>query len=66
MKAKYTPFIDHLLVGYRVDYPDGTFTHLYFNPSDVEDDESDIPNVFVYEGPHREPEDDTPLCYFDL
>lgn len=51
-------------VGYKVTKPDGVVSYLYFNPSSESDD--GVSNVFVYQGPHGEPGDDTPVCFLDV
>lgn len=60
----YVPVIHKGMVGYRCQHPDGRETFIYFNPSDSSDDGT--PNVFVYEGPHFDPNNDTPSHHYDI
>lgn len=58
----YVPVIRAGMVGYRCQHRDGRETFVYFNPSDHTD--NDVPNVFVYEGPHFDPARDTPANHY--
>ncbi len=53
----YEPWCDGYAVGFRCVRSDGAVTYVYLNPSDNEDG-SDVPNVFVYDGAQGDPSRD--------
>lgn len=61
--VRYEPWTDGYAIGFRATRDDGSVEYLYLNPSN-NDDGSDVPNVFVYSGPHGDPARDRPFVHF--
>lgn len=60
----WEPFVDGHVVGYKVTREeDGAFTFVYMNPSSSGDDGE--PDVFIYNGPNADPEQDYPKCFIN-
>lgn len=57
--VSWEPFIDGPMAG-LVGHFSGKKVYVYLNPSSSGEG---LPDVFVYEGEHRDPEHDFPVCF---
>lgn len=59
--ATWEPWTDGYGVGFKVTRNDGRVRYVYLNPS--QEDEGDVPTVFLYEDGHGDPNDGETVCY---
>ena len=62
----YEPWTDGHAVGFKVTHePTNYVEYIYINPSD-NDDNSDSPNVFIYQGLQGDPSLDEPVHHYTV
>jgi len=65
-EVSYEPWTDGHAVGFKVTHiPTNTVEYIYLNPSG-NDDNSDSPNVFIYQGTEGHPDKDHPYHYYSV
>lgn len=57
-KATFTPWSDGYLAGFKC-VVNGVVSYVYFNPSTG----GGSPDLFIYNGPHGNPEEDSSVCF---
>lgn len=65
-EVTYEPWTDGYAVGFKVTHtPTGTVEYIYLNPSNNEDN-SDVPNVFIYQGTEGDPAFDSAFHHYTV